>query len=104
VPVDAAQPLVAVRRPRAAGEALEVWTPNATTFSIKLVTWTGGSPGPEFQYNLSGLAQGQWNSVNIPMSAFTGVNTTSIGQLLWANNTPMPENGTFFLDNIYFFQ
>jgi hypothetical protein len=89
---------------------IDIWTANATTFSIKMVTFnagggtTGGTAGPEFQYNLSGLTQGAWNSVNIPMSAFTGVDTTHIGQILWANNTPVPENGTFFLDNIYFFQ
>lgn len=89
---------------------IDIWTPNATTFSIKMVTFnagggnTGGTAGAEFQYNLSGLAQGAWNSFNIPMSAFTGVDTTHIGQMLFANNTPAPENGTFFLDNIYFFQ
>jgi hypothetical protein len=90
---------------------MSVWTGNATTFSVKLVTFVapgggtmGGTNGPEFQFNFSGLAQGQWNELNVPLSAFTGVDTTHIGQIIIANNFPTLESGTFFLDNIYFFQ
>lgn len=90
---------------------LSVWTPNATTFSVKLVTFnapgggnTGGTAGAEFQYNFSGLTQGTWNELNVPLTAFTGVDSTHIGQIIIANNTPVLESGTFFLDNIYFFQ
>ncbi len=90
---------------------LSVWTANATTFSVKLVTFnapgggnTGGTNGAEFQFNFSGLMQGTWNELNVPLTAFTGVDTTHIGQIIIANNTPTLESGTFFLDNIYFFQ
>ena len=48
--------------------------------------------------------QGTWNELNVPLTAFTGVDTTHIGQIIIANNTPTLESGTFFLDNIYFFQ
>jgi hypothetical protein len=89
-----------------------LWTSNATTFSVKLVTFNpttpggmmGGTNGAEFQFNASNLTQGQWVELNIPLSAFTGVDTTRIGQIIIANNTPVLESGTFFLDNIYFFQ
>jgi hypothetical protein len=90
---------------------MSVWTPNATNFSVKLVTFgnspdggmMGGSAGPEFQVNRT-VMQGQWNELDIPVSLFTGVNTTRIGQILIVNQVPTPEMGTFFIDNIYFFQ
>jgi hypothetical protein len=62
----------------------------------------GGAAGPEFEYTFSNLTQGSWNELNVPLTAFTGVDTTRIGQIIIVN--PGNEMGTFFLDNIYFFQ
>jgi hypothetical protein len=77
---------------------------------VKLVTFnapgggnTGGTNGPEFQYNFS-VTRGTWNELIVPLSSFPGVDTSHIGQILITNNTPVLEEGTFFLDNIYFFQ
>jgi hypothetical protein len=76
---------------------------------VKLVTFngtgnTGGTAGAEFEYTFTGLTQASWNELTVPLSAFPGVNTTRIGQVVISNNTPTPNAGTFFLDNIYFFQ
>ncbi|MDP3235356.1 MAG: hypothetical protein Q8N26_21420, partial [Myxococcales bacterium] len=86
---------------------MSVWTGNATTFRVKLVTFVapgggtmGGAAGPEFEYTFSNLTQGSWNELNVPLTAFTGVDTTHIGQIIISS----PDMGTFFLDNIYFFQ
>ena len=83
---------------------VDVWTPDATQFSVKLVGFSGSTAGAEFQvnYTSSTITKGAWVSLEIPLSSFTGVTLSSIGQLLWVDNTPAIENGTFFLDNIYF--
>ena len=83
---------------------VDVWTPDATQFSVKLVGFSGNTAGAEFQvnYTSSTITKGTWVSLEIPLSSFTGVTLSSIGQLLWVDNTPNVENGTFFLDNIYF--
>lgn len=88
---------------------MSVWTGNATSFAVKLVTFVapgggtmGGTAGPEFEYTFTNLTPGTWNELNVPLSAFTGVDTTHIGQIIIVS--PGGQMGTYFLDNIYFFQ
>jgi chitodextrinase len=44
------------------------------------------------------LTAGQWNSINISLSELTGANLTAVNQVGFWNL-----NGTFYLDNLYFF-
>ncbi len=85
---------------------LDVWTPNAAGLGVKLVGWNGtvASTG-EAQVDLgsSVVRKYRWNSIEIPLSRFPGVDLANIGQIVWVNPTPSPgTNGTFFVDNVYF--
>ena len=76
---------------------IDLWTPNATQFSVKLVGWVGTSAEQaEAQVNLAApaITQNNWVSLEIPLSEFTGVDLSSIGQILWVDNTPNAELGT----------
>jgi hypothetical protein len=72
---------------------LDYYTANSTTLKIFLI-----SPGAETPYTLTVPTNGVWRSVNIPLSAFTGVNLTNVFQL------KVEGNGDIFLDNIYFYK
>jgi hypothetical protein len=81
---------------------VDVWTPNATTFRVKLVD-LGGASGTEGEIAFDGIAQGQWVSLDIPMSDFVAAgmtSTNSIQQLIFSG---LP-TGTFdfYIDNVYF--
>lgn len=87
---------------------VNVWTPNATTLSVKLVDFgpngvynapnTGGDD-TEGMVTFSNPAPGQWITYHIPLSSFAGLaNKENIAQLLFVS-----ENGaTIYVDNIYF--
>ncbi len=84
---------------------IDVWTPNMTTFRIKLVdfgadgTFQGGDDS-EHELTFTPLL-GQWNSYNIPLSDFTNLSTRShIAQLI-LTGTPAG-SGVVYIDNIYF--
>lgn len=58
----------------------------------------GVTGGGEFKKAGIALTAGQWNSVNVTLSELTGANLANIAQVgLW------DLNGTFYLDNLYFF-
>ena len=58
----------------------------------------GVTGGGEFKKAGIALTAGQWNSVNVTLSELTGANLASIAQVgFW------DLNGTFYLDNLYFF-
>ncbi|MGK0314384.1 MAG: hypothetical protein ACI86M_000598, partial [Saprospiraceae bacterium] len=87
---------------------IDVWTPNMTTFRVKLVDFSG--PVTEGEIALTPVQLG-WNSFVIPMadfanaalvtnSAFTLDNTTAISQMILSG---LPAGGgTLFIDNVYF--
>lgn len=80
---------------------LDLWTPNITSLGINLI-----SPGPvQFQVNstlnLATTATGGWNSIDIPLSSFTGVDLTNVFQLMLVGATPT-SGGTIYVQNIYF--
>ncbi len=84
---------------------VDVWTPNASQFGVKLVGWDGGVQGAEAQviFTSRTIKPFSWVSLEIPLSRFAGVNLASLGLLLWLDNQPNPtEKGTFFIDNVYF--
>ena len=80
----------------------DVWTPNVTSLGFNLINSaaaTGGVAVP-FQVN-STLTTGIWNSVDIPLSSFTGVDLTKVDQFMFVGLTPAT-GGTIYVQNIYF--
>jgi hypothetical protein len=90
---------------------LDVWTPDATVFKVKLVDF-----GPnktfdfpthiddsefELTYNATStpaLVTGQWVALDIPLSSFTGLTSRAhLAQLVLSSST-----ATVFIDNVYF--
>jgi hypothetical protein len=91
--------------------SLDIWTADATQFSLKLVDFGadgafGGGDDVEQQLDFNSgttpaLATGQWVSLEIPLSAFTGMNLANLSQLVISGR----EAGvvTVFIDNLYFY-
>lgn len=72
---------------------LDYYTVNSTSLKVYLI-----SPGPvETPYTLSVPTTG-WNSVDIPLSAFSPVALNNLIQMKWDGN------GDIYVDNIYFFK
>lgn len=85
---------------------LDFWTPNATTFRIKLVDWGadksyGGGDDKEFEIASTGHATGEWISWHLPLSSFTGLTShSSIAQIIFS---ALPTgSSTVFIDNFFF--
>ncbi len=84
---------------------MDIWTPNMTTFRIKLVDFGpdgafGGGNDTEHELTFA-PPQAGWVSYEIPMSDFTGLtNRQNIAQLI-ISGTPVGQ-GTVFVDNVYF--
>ncbi len=91
---------------------MHVWTPDATAppaaFRIKLVDFGadgafGGGDDVEHEITVDAtttpaLVSGQWSSLEIPFSAFTGLTTRgSLAQLIISGDP-----NTVYLDNVYF--
>ncbi len=87
---------------------MDVWTPDVTTFRLKLVDYGANgvwnAPGGddtehEVTEDLSSY-QRQWRRVRIPLSNFTGLSARNrIGQIILSSPTT---GGTVFVDNIHF--
>ena len=72
---------------------VDAWSANSTLLNVSLI-----SPGPaEKAYKITVPTSG-WSSLNIPLSAFSGVDLKSIMQLKFDGN------GTIWIDNIYFYK
>ena len=76
----------------------DIWTPNVTSLQIGLISINPGTN--QFLYT-SALTAGVWNSIDIPLSSFTGVDLTGINQLSFTGVTPSA-GGIIFVQNIYF--
>ncbi|MGK7310710.1 MAG: hypothetical protein ACN0LA_00585, partial [Candidatus Longimicrobiales bacterium M2_2A_002] len=90
---------------------LDIWTPDATFFGVKLVDagadgTVGTGDDTEFQVDFDGTANpapanGQWVSLDIPLSDFTGINVANIAQMILVGQ---PTGATtVFVDNVYFY-
>jgi urease accessory protein UreF len=86
---------------------LDIWTPNMTSFGLKLVDFGangvfGGGDDVEHQVNIPNPALGQWVSLDIPISDFTGLTTKkNIAQYIMVG---VPSGtSTLFIDNFYFY-
>jgi hypothetical protein len=87
---------------------VDLWTPNASKFSVKLVSFAPGAQEYEVVFTNNVITTNHWVSLNIPVSTFTTANPamdfSSLGQLLLINNNPGgPQFGTFYVDNVYFY-
>ena len=72
---------------------VDVWTADGTSFQITPI-----SPGPkEKLITLTPLVQNQWNSFDIDLTQFTGVDFSNIFQF------KVVGNGTVYIDNLYFY-
>lgn len=84
---------------------VDVWTPNMTTFRVKLVDFGanaafGGGDDVEHELIFTPTLSG-WNSYHIPLADFTGLTTRAhIAQLI-LSGLPVGA-GTLFVDNVYF--
>lgn len=84
---------------------LDLWTPDANDFKIKLVDWGADgawSGGDDTEYELTYPAPqtGSWISYDIPLSAFTGLNITGHMAQYILSKGPL---GTMYIDNFYFY-
>jgi len=84
---------------------MDVWTPNATQFRVKLVDFLGngfGNGDTEAELTFT-PAQGQWVTLSMPLADFTAGGMTSftdINQLIIA---AQPAGAaTVYVDNVYF--
>jgi len=88
---------------------VDLWTPNASKFSVKLVSGTWPATQEyEVVFTNNVIVTNQWVSLNIPLTTFTtgnpSLNLSDLGQLLFINNNPGgPQLGTFYIDNVYFY-
>ncbi|MFM8743589.1 MAG: hypothetical protein ACKODM_09735, partial [Cytophagales bacterium] len=84
---------------------VDAWTPNMTTFFVKLVDWGadnafGGGDDKEHELSFT-PTQGQWNGYDIPLTDFTGLSTKSnISQIIFKGFPTA--SSTLFIDNVYF--
>jgi hypothetical protein len=86
---------------------MDVWSADFTSFSIKLVDFGAdgafdGGDDVEHQIDLTMPAQGQWVSLDLPLSDFTGLTTqANIAQYILVGQPT--GTTTVFIDNIYFY-
>ncbi len=71
---------------------LDIWTSNETG-----VKFSPLGDGENMQL-LADITEGEWNSYDIPLSTYTGVNMSAINQLKFDGGT----GGSIYIDNIYF--
>ncbi len=78
---------------------VDLWTPNMTSFKVFLINippLTQAEQAVTLTPTLSG-----WNSFDIPLSSYTTIVKTGIGQLKLES---VPSGTTAYLDNIYFYK
>jgi uncharacterized protein YjdB len=84
---------------------VDVWTPDATVFKIKLVDFGangafGGGDDSESEITYNAPAQKTWISYDIPFSQFTGLLARAhLAQLIFTGS-----NSTLYVDNVYFYK
>ena len=85
---------------------IDVWTPNMTTFRVKLVDFGadgqfGGGDDSEHEIIFENLPLNEWNSLQISFDGFVGLtNRENLAQLI-LSGLPVGA-GTLFVDNVYY--
>ncbi|MFC2186945.1 hypothetical protein ACFCT7_06450 [Fulvivirgaceae bacterium LMO-SS25] len=81
---------------------IDVWSSDFNNFGLKLVDFAPGG-ATEHQVDFPGLATGQWVSLDIPLSDFTGLTTRqNISQVILVGR-PIGAT-TIHIDNLYFYK
>ncbi len=79
---------------------IDVWTANATV--LKFSPINNGTGAAEYLVDVP-LVNGGWSSVDLPKSAFVGMNWDSIFQIKFDGQAGVSPS-TIYLDNIYFWK
>jgi PKD domain/Carbohydrate binding domain len=80
---------------------VDVWSPDFTQFSLKLVNF--GTATTEHQVDYATPAKGEWISYDIPLTSFTGLAARGdLAQYIFVGR-PIGIN-TIFIDNFYFYK
>jgi hypothetical protein len=85
---------------------VDVWTPNASTFNVKLVDFGangtyGGGDDTEHELSFSPTLTG-WYSIDVPLSSFTNMTSKAhIAQLIFIG---VGGSKIVWVDNIYFYK
>jgi hypothetical protein len=74
---------------------VDAWTANETLLQVTII-----SPGKEKLVSLTPLAKNKWNSYDISLSSFTGVNLADVFQFKFAGSG----GKSVLLDNLYFYK
>ena len=84
---------------------MDIWTPNSTTFKIKLVDFGAngtyqGTPNDDTEHELAFTPElGKWVSYDIPFTDFTGLKAKEhLAQMILVGS-----NSTVYVDNVYFY-
>ncbi|MEJ2538849.1 MAG: hypothetical protein P8188_02495, partial [Gemmatimonadota bacterium] len=91
---------------------MDVWTPDATLFGVKLVDFGednafGGGDDSEHQLDFTAsstpaLGQGSWITLDIPLAQFEGLaSTANLSQIIVVGQPTGAS--TFFVDNVFFY-
>jgi hypothetical protein len=87
---------------------INVWSSDFTFFGIKLVDFGpdgafGGGDDTEHQVNFEAPAQGQWVSLEIPLSNFSGlIRRANVAQMILVGQPTAAT--TVYVDNVYFYK
>ena len=86
---------------------LDVWSADFTEFKVKLVdfgpngVYDGGGDDVEHEIVIASPAQGEWVSLDLDLSDFTGLTTrANIAQIILVGAPTA--NNTVYVDNVYF--
>lgn len=84
---------------------IDIWTPDMTSFHVKLVDFGvdgayGGGDDTGVEIPVPVTALKKWQSIDIPLSSFTGMNFKHQAQIVIVSE-PYP-TGTVFIDNVYY--
>jgi hypothetical protein len=90
---------------------VDIWTPNATKFGVAVINLASTPTEFIVPFNASTtptITKGSWISLEIPLTAFSGMTFGAISQMKWVDNAQAgpgaDEFGTFFIDNVYFWK
>lgn len=73
---------------------IDIWSPGATQLSVSLV-----NPGGNQTAYAINLVPEEWNRIDIPLSAFSGVSLSNVSQIKFDAGNDL----IYFIDNIYFY-
>ncbi len=82
---------------------IDIWTPNATNFKVKLVDFGanavyGGGDDKEHEYTCTTPTLSSWVSYDLPLADFTSLTTRAhLAQLLFISS-----GSTVYVDNVFF--